>query len=125
MRAVANETRNLLLGVDRTMKSTVSVGTTSIFIHRSICVLQRILLTVIHEFGHKSDQSHTQSHNPGDRGANCGPLVQGVGMIQHRIIEFLQSAIIILGETLVLLLGVAAGYRVLKRELPHRRKPRH
>ncbi len=46
-------------------------------------------------------------------------------MIQHRIIEFLQSAIIILGETLVLLLGVAAGYRVLKRELPHRRKPRH
>ncbi len=57
MRAVANETRNLLLGVDRAMKSTVSVGTTSIFIHRSICVLQRILLTVIHEFGHKSDQS--------------------------------------------------------------------
>ena len=63
MRAVANETRNLLLGVDRAMKSTVTAAMTRIFIHRLVYALQKVLLTVISERGYKSDQNDTLCRN--------------------------------------------------------------
>lgn len=48
--------------------------TTSIFIHRLICVLQRFLLTGIGQCGYKSD--HTPRHNSGSCGASHRPLVE-------------------------------------------------
>jgi hypothetical protein len=50
-----------LLCVDRPMKSTITMRTTSIFILRLICALQRILLTGVGSCGYKDDQNHPRA----------------------------------------------------------------
>lgn len=47
-----------------------------------------------------------------------------VNMLTDKIVGLLQSAQIILGEILLLLLGAVAGVRVLRRELELRRGPK-